>query len=356
MLLRIWVPMNGLKRNRSRLLLLLLGLFPPGSSGQEPIPSAELHLLFYNTENFFDIQDDPVTADEEFLPRGSRSWNKTRFDRKKNAIAKVIVASCGFDVPAIVGLAEVENRFVLESLVSAAPLSRYDYHIVHKESPDERGIDVALLYRPDRVKPCRYACFPLKDREGRTMSTREILYACFVVFPDDTLHVFFNHWPSRYRGQAETEPQRMVAALTLRRQVEHLLKTRESPAVVIMGDFNDQPQNKSLTAGLGAKTTDRPEQQGELINLSGNWPPKGTLKYRQSWQVFDQVIVSDFLLGNARLHTAPNHAAIVSDAFLLEKDPNFKGTRPFRTYVGYRYHGGISDHLPVRLKLKLKQK
>ncbi len=356
MLLLIWVPMSGLEKNLNRLKVTIMCFLPVVLSGQETIRSGELNVIFYNTENFFDIQDDPLTADEEFLPRGSRNWNKTRFERKKNDIAKVIVTSCGFNVPAIVGLAEVENLFVLESLTGTASLSKYAYHVIHKESPDERGIDVALLYRPDVVRPCRYTCFPLTDHEGHTMPSREILYACFAVVPDDTLHVFFNHWPSRYSGQAETEPQRMIAAQTLRRQVEILLKTKKSPAIVIMGDFNDQPQNKSLTQGLRVKNADHPGQPGELINLSAKWLPAGTMKYRQSWYIFDQVIISDFLLGNGRLYTTFDHATIVSDAFLLEDDPRFKGTRPFRTYQGYRYHGGISDHLPVRLKLELKQK
>jgi hypothetical protein len=142
----------------------------------------------------------------------------------------------------------------------------------------------------------------------------------------------------------------MLAARTLRQRVKILLNREKSPKIVIMGDFNDQPGNKSLTAGLGVKNENSTEQ-GELVNLSAGWLPGGTIKYRQSWQVFDQVIVSDFLLGNGHLQTTPDQAGIVSFEFLLEPDPKFKGMRPFRTYQGYRYHGGISDHLPIRLKL-----
>lgn len=354
MLLLTWVLMNGLKKNLNRglqLVILCLCLLPGSLPAQELLPAKELNILFYNTENFFDIQDDPLTLDDEFLPKGSRSWTKKRFDKKRNDIAKVIMASCGFSAPAIVGLAEVENRDVLEALTGEGPLAHYNYRIIHKDSPDERGIDVALLYRPDVVRPFRYTYFPLKDEQGQPLSTREILYAGFVVAPGDTFHVFFNHWPSRYSGQAETEPQRMIAARTLRQQVDAFLKTGKAPCIVVMGDFNDQPQNKSLTGGLGVKNLDNPEKQGELINLSSDWLPEGTLKFRQSWQLFDQVIISDFLLGDSHLHTMPDQADIVSNAFLLEPDPNFKGKRPFRTFLGYRYHGGISDHLPIRLRL-----
>lgn len=352
MALRIWVLMRGSKKNRiEELPVILFCLFPLILSAQELLPVKELNILFYNTENFFDVIDDPLTLDDEFLPDGSRFWSMKRFEKKRNDIAKVIIASCGYHAPVIAGLAEVENRFVLEALTEEGPLASFHYSIIHKESPDERGIDVALLYRRDIVKPFFYAYLPLKDEHGQTMLTREILYAGFTTALGDTLHVFFNHWPSRYRGQAETEPQRMIAALTLRQYSDRIFKTEKSPSIVIMGDFNDQPQNKSLTEGLGARTGNEAGKPGEIINLSASWRHGGTLKFRQSWQIFDQIMVSDFLLDRGRLQTKAEWATIVSNDFLLEPDPKFKGKRPFRTYQGYRYHNGISDHLPVRLKL-----
>jgi len=352
MVLLIWVLMRGLKRNRIKeLQFVLVGLFPFVLSAQELLPLKELNILFYNTENFFDVIDDTLARDEEFLPEGSRFWNLKRFEKKRNNIAKVIIASCGYHAPAIVGLAEIENRYVLEALTEKGPLASFCYRIIHKESPDERGIDVALLYRPDIVRPFRYTYVPLKDEHGQIMLTREILYAGFITGSGDSLHVFFNHWPSRYGGQAETEPQRMIAALTLRQHLDRLLKTDKSPFIVVMGDFNDQPQNKSLTEGLKAIDENKSRKPDEIINLSIHWRPAGTLKFRQCWQIFDQILVSGFLLNRDRLYTKAGWATIVSNDFLLEPDPNFKGERPFRTYQGYRYHHGISDHLPVRLKL-----
>lgn len=330
----------------------MFGLFPFVLSAQQLLPVKELNILFYNTENFFDVLDDPLTLDEEFLPRGSRFWNLKRFEKKRNDLAKIIITSCGYHAPAITGLAEVENRYVLEALTKEGPLASFDYKIIHKDSPDERGIDVALLYRTALVRPFLYTFYPLKDERGQLMLTREILYAGFTTASGDTLHVFFNHWPSRYGGQAETEPQRIIAALTLRQLIDKISTTEKSPSIIVMGDFNDQPQNKSLTGALGAVAKDEPGKTGETINLSVSWRPAGTLKFRQSWQIFDQILVSDFLLDrNGGLYTKAEWATIISNDFLLEADPNFKGKRPFRTYQGYRYHQGISDHLPVRLKL-----
>jgi len=352
MQLLIWALMNVLKefpiRVAPSLIFFLISFI---LSAQEKPESHELNILFYNTENFFDTRNDPLTLDDEFLPNGSRFWSGKRFRLKLNHTAKTILASCGFHVPAIVGLCEVENRYVLEALVRETPLANLHYRIIHKDSPDERGIDVALIYRPEEVEPLLYHYYPLKDDQGRILKTREILYACFLTSTRDTVHLFFNHWPSRYGGQAETEPLRMLAARTLRTCVDRILDTEKNPAIVIMGDFNDQPQSKSLKSGLKTKGINCPEPRKEMINLSEQWPPQGTLKYKQSWQIFDQVIVSGFLLQDGPLHVYPGDARIADLAFLFERDPKYKGKRLYRTYVGYKYHGGFSDHLPVLLKL-----
>lgn len=354
-MLLIWVPMNALKRRLNRGWLFAL-LFSPVSSliAQQANHTQEIHLIFYNTENFFDLRNDSLTQDDEFSHGAARGWNKVRFEKKRNDLARTILASCGYSPPAVVGLAEVENRYVLETLTGDGPLAGVNYRVIHKDSPDDRGIDLAVLYRSDLVRPFRYDCIPLRDSEGKIMSTREIVYAAFITTTGDTLHVVFNHWPSRYRGQAETEPERMTAALTLRQFLDGLLASSVPRYIVIMGDFNDQPGNRSLTEGLGARGAGTAGRPGEILNLSAGWKSGGTLKYRQSWQIFDQILISGYLLDQGPVQTKPEWAAIVSLPFLLEKDPAFKGTRPFRTYLGYRYHGGISDHLPVRLKILLR--
>lgn len=349
---QIWEPMSVLKRTSRRncWIILLVVLFPISCLAQGQTDISSCNLLFYNVENLWDVVDDPKTQDEEFLPQGERHWTSSRLTTKLNHTAKVILASCGFDVPAIVGLCEIENRKVLEQLVTETPLDKLNYRIIHKDSPDDRGIDVALLYRPELVVPIEYAYLPLKDDAGNVLSTREILHVCFLFPQSDTLHVFVNHWPSRYGGQAETEVFRRIAAQTLKREVGKIMERSRRPKIVMMGDFNDQPQNESICRELGALQTDSGET-GELINLSANWAPDGTLKHRQSWQIFDQLIVSDFLLMPDGLHARSEDARIVKLPFLFEPDSKFEGQRLFRTYLGFKYQGGFSDHLPVSLKL-----
>lgn len=314
--------------------------------------TSEWSVMFYNVENLFDTEDDPLTADDEFTPDGVRRWNSFRFYSKLKYLSKVILSANGFDPPAIVGLCEVENRFVLEQLLEHSPLKQFNYQIIHKDSPDGRGIDVALLYRKDRVRPINYQYIPMRSTNGDTLASREILKVAFAV-GGDSCTVFVNHWPSRYGGQAETEGKRALAASTLKAEIERIYDNSASHKIVIVGDFNDEPHNKSLAQILGAKEySNVPGRAEELINLSTAWRPSGTLKHQQSWQVFDQLIVSAELLKPSGLHCFAEDAQIVNLPFLLEDDGKWGGQRPFRTYRGFKYAGGFSDHLPVLLRLQ----
>ncbi len=327
-------------------------MFTANSFAQTSNSGEEFNIIFYNVENLFDRFDDPETSDDEFLPQGIRHWTKRRFQKKISNISKVILSSCEFKMPDIIGLCEVENRFVLDELIDKTPLQNFNYQIVHKDSPDARGIDVAMLYRSDQCKPIFFQYIPLKDEDGQTMRSREILYACFELLPKDTLHVFFNHWPSRYGGQSETEHKRIGAAKQLRSEIDKLLQKYTCPKIVLMGDFNDSPNNKSMSESLQAVSVDNQSGTNELVNLSSKWKGKGTLKHRQSWVVFDQILVTDNLLSDHNNWIAnPDDVRIVSLNYLLEDDPKFLGKRLFRTYYGMKYQGGFSDHLPIRLKL-----
>lgn len=346
---------NGWNRIRSSFIAAFLCSpfsFSLFSVHAQPSPT-DFSILFYNVENLFDTRNDSLTLDEEFLPGGMRHWTAARLAEKQNKLSKVILAANGFRVPDVVAMCEVENRFVLEKLLKETPLQRFNYRIIHKDSPDERGIDVALLYRAETVVPIRFDYLPLRNEQGKVKSTREILHAVLQLGAD-TLHVFVNHWPSRYQGQAETEAERMNAALRLKQAVTDVQGEDRNAKIVLVGDFNDSPGNESLARGLGAVATDLPDIGGELINLSSAWAPKGTLKHQQSWQSFDQIIVSDCLLKELGLSCNPGAARIVELPFLLEDDPVWGGKRLFRTYRGYDYSGGFSDHLPVLLQLNLK--
>ena len=316
----------------------------------------EFSALFYNVENLFDLRDDPETQDEEFTPDGERRWTYKRFSQKLLNISKVILNAAGWEPPQMIGLCEVENRFAIDRLLADTPLKNYPYKIIHKESPDERGIDVAFLYNDEVFYPLEYLHYPLKTRQDSVVKTREILYVAGVVNGIDTLHFFINHWPSRYGGLLETQSLRNLAAQTLRNLYNALQENHNNPKVIILGDFNDQPQDESIASAL--KTIGINEEYGEsdIVNLSEKWTNEetGTIKYRSQWSVFDQVMVSgSLLLDDSGFTTSSQLAQIVKLPFLFEKDERYGGMKTNRTFIGYRYNGGFSDHLPILLRLKL---
>ena len=317
---------------------------------QEPVGS----VMFYNLENLFDTKDDSLKLDDEFLPEGDRHWTPSRFYTKLTRISKVITNTENWEPPAVIGMCEVENRVVLEKLTWHPPLRNWKYNIIHKESPDERGIDVAVLYRPDVFNPLTYKYFPPVPEGETPPATREILYVCGILADADTIHLFFNHWPSRYSGLMETRSDRDKAAQRLKSETEILQKNFKNPKIIIMGDFNDQPTDESISNYLhaGASRTGNPDA---LFNISYKWfaKGKGTLKYQSQWNLFDQIIVSEAVLDSTgNLYSHAQDARILDASFLLEKDETYTGMKLNRTYNGFTYHGGYSDHLPVLLMLR----
>jgi hypothetical protein len=338
-----------------RLHLLLTSLFLFlffVSSAQYGKPVASV--MFYNVENLFDTEDDPLISDEEFLPQGERRWNSFRFNTKLNNIAKVIANTGNWEPPALIGLCEVENRYVLERLVNQPSIRNWKYKIIHKNSPDERGIDVAALYREDVFVPIGYDYFsPVPDEEP-IPATREILYVYGILAGLDTVHFFFNHWPSRYGGLMETRGRRQKAATRLNQEILKLQAKYNNPLIVIMGDFNDQPDDDSMTRFLKASLIPG-NDPSQLYNLSYAWlkQGKGTLKYQSMWNIFDQIIVSGSVLHPGRkMFANADDATILEASFLLQKDERYAGQKLFRTYDGFRYTGGYSDHLPIILMIR----
>ncbi|MCF0165897.1 MAG: endonuclease [Bacteroidales bacterium] len=287
--------------------------------------------LFWNVENCFDPFDNPLTADDDFTPRGSYHWTWKKFLSKRNAIAKTLIASSQVwgEFPLLVGLAEVENHLVLSQLVHNTALAKCAYGIILREGPDRRGINVALLYREElfdvlKVRSIRVA---LPDS---TRSTRDILYVKGLESGRDTLHVFVVHFPSKLGGAKASEPSRQAAARTLSAVVDSL---RAADArILVMGDFNDVPSSEVLREIPLANKADSLSAQG-----------LGTLRYRGQWELIDHFRVSGAL-------DRVSQMKIFAPSFLLEDDPKFPGKRPFRSNMGPRYHGGVSDHLPIMLK------
>ncbi|MBW8324502.1 MAG: endonuclease [Prolixibacteraceae bacterium] len=314
----------------------------------------EYTFMFYNVENFFDCEDDSLTDDNEFTPEGERRWNRNRLYDKADRLSKVVLAAGKWNPPIFVGLCEVENLSVLELLTRQTSLKNYSYKIVHKDSPDERGIDVAFIYRSDLFRPFDYQAINLTDPADKTFKTRDMLRVSGVLKDCDTLHLFINHWPSRYGGIMETMKYRRMAAETLKKEIKELLAKYPGAKVICTGDFNDTPKDESLYGVLGAKKTDNPAESGELINLSYNWMSEEiqTLKNQYSWQVFDQWIVSDyFVTGSNGVQFLG--AEIFKAAFLLEPDSKFRGVKPKRTYNGFKHQEGFSDHLPILLRVNM---
>lgn len=326
---------------------LLYGLNPLFS--QE---STRIDLLWYNVENLFDPFHDTLKLDQEFTLTGARHWTWQKMERKIDGICKVIVASGKFEPPMIVGLCEVENGLVLGQLVYKSPLSKFEYRIVHQESPDFRGIDVALLYRSKRLwlKNSRF----IRSYEFDDHPSRDILYAKFLVDGTDSLHIFLNHWPSKYGGALETEQARSYAATVLAMALDSVLSCDSMANIVVLGDFNDEPTNVAVQKILKARDLASQSLKGNLVNISSLLYANGmgTHKYQGHWAVIDQVMVSKALFSEYNaLHVSLNSCRVFAPRFLLEPDENYTGERPFRTFIGFRYHGGFSDHLPVLFSL-----
>ncbi len=349
-----WEHTNALKSKMKHFLFCLsLILLIAISNAQNS--DAEFSILFYNVENLFDIRNDSLTADDEFTPAGERHWTRKRFENKINNISKVILSAGGWEMPDLIALAEIENRYVLEKLTEDTPIQAMPYKIIHKESPDPRGIDVALIYNSESFYPLDYAYYPLEDKNGGVRRSREILYVLGEVNGGDSIHVFVNHWPSRYSGLLETRPARQQAARLLLSKCKEIIQKNDKAKVVIVGDFNDQPIDESIAQDLGATDPLKNKSAG-LYNLSLPWMNKeeGTLKYQGQWFIFDQIIVSPGLLTATNgLSAKPENATICKLPFLFEPDETRGGRKLYRTYTGFRYNGGFSDHLPILLKLQV---
>lgn len=315
-------------------------------------------VMFYNVENLFDTYDDSLTNDQEFLPDGERYWNNHKYYSKINNIYKVITAVGEWNPPAIIGLCEIENRKVLNDIVNNTPLVKYEYKIIHQESPDRRGIDIGLLYREDLFKPLKKEFIEVNFPDNPSSKTRDILYVKGIAKNTDTLHIFVNHWPSRWGGQLESESKRLFVASVLKAQVDSIFNVNVKANIIITGDFNDYPENKSLKNVLKAQLNTDSVIVSNIYNLSHHLTKTksiGTHKYQGEWGILDQFIVSANLLNkDNEIFTSLNDIHIFDADFLLEPDESNFGFMPKRTFIGYKYNGGFSDHLPTYLIINFK--
>lgn len=308
-------------------------------------------VMCYNVENYFDCIDDSLAHDEEFLPGGMRGWNYSRYVQKQYNIARVIVSADSWEPPEIIGLCEVESHKCLFDLIKG-PLKNLHYRFSHFESPDARGVDVALLYKPESFKPFLEEPLTITFPDSPHSKTRDILYVAGIVrATDDTLHVFVCHFPSRLGGELESEGKRVHVAQILKSKVDDIFTSQSDANILIMGDFNDYPDNKSMMQVLQAispETDSFDSKQLFNLMLPLHKQGTGTHKHDGEWGALDQFIISGSLLKkDNRLFTRLSDVHIHKPEFLLEDDTKYLGQKPFRTYVGLKYHGGYSDHLPI---------
>lgn len=310
--------------------------------GEEPTIALDgSSIVFYNVENLFDTEDDPRTNDADFLPTGKLKWTEERYNHKLQQLAKAI-SWTGPELPAVIGLCEVENVRVVHDLARNAELAAIGYVVLHFDSPDERGIDVALLVDPARARVLHAEALPVALDDD---ATRDVLHAQLDVLGTADLHVFVNHWSSRSGGQEASEPKRLAAASVVRAQVDVLLEQDPEARILIMGDLNDGPTDRSVQQGLRASCN--PNDGADLFALMCMDQPAGhgSHQYQGQWNYLDQFVVSRSLLERTE------SAKALWDKRLLFRHPKH-GQSPDRTYSGGHYKGGFSDHLPVVLRLK----
>ena len=309
-------------------------------------------IAFYNMENLFDTVNDTLVYDDQRTPDGRDHWTPDRYWRKIDKMSRVI-GDIGFETrrsaPDLIGLCEVEKRAVLDDLIRSARLEAHDYRVVHFDSPDERGIDVALLYKPSVFSPHTFKSHRLLlvSPEGERDYTRDQLVVGGLL-DGESVCLIVNHWPSRSGGQSRSAPGRVAAATLNRHIIDSVRRSEPASKIIIMGDLNDNPTDDSLKKFLKSKGSRDSLEKGDLFNpmeaiYKKGW---GSLAYRDVWSLFDQIILSAEFVGNSATGYRFWKAGIHNPGYLSTKKGRFRGY-PMRTYAGGRYTGGFSDHFPV---------
>lgn len=319
--------------------------------------STTICVAFYNVENFFDPENDSLKNDDSYTFEGINRWTYSKMIHKRNQIAKVILSLNGWSPPDVVGFAEVENGNLIKNLCFQTGLKKYKYNYIHFDSPDLRGIEVAFIYRMDRVNILESHAIPIIFPFDTASKNREILYVKALMMHTDSIHFFINHWTSRFGGFGATVKKRNHYSTILKQKVDSILERDSNAAIIIMGDFNDYPTDESIAHIL--KASDFSKESSTLVNLMLKYNRVnniGTHKNEEFWGCLDQIIVSKvFFQESSTFQIDAIENNIFQDDFLLVPDEKYGGVKTFRTYEGVRYKGGFSDHLPVYVRLKFKK-
>ncbi len=340
-------------------LLLILCIFPLNSLFAQK-ESKIARIGFYNLENLFDTVDGE-NNDADFLPDGIKHWTKERYMMKLQNMAEVISTLADGHAPDILGVCEIENKQVLEDLVQQEAIKKYNYQIVHFNSPDKRGIDCGLIYQANKFFFTNASSHFVKLKGEEHILTRDILEVNGILL-DEAVSILVGHWPSRSGGEAASMPRRMAAAQVMRQVTDRLLAERASQKVILMGDFNDDPTSPSVVDGLKCKNKASEVQGRTLFNVMAKLYTDGygTLAYRDTWNLFDNIVVTGNLLNDKtnrwvlqQDQRTKAYGYITQNPKLIQKTGHYKGY-PFRTFSGDTFQNGYSDHFPVYIILKKK--
>ncbi len=315
----------------------------------------DYRVAFYNVENLFDTVDDLSNpGDDEFLPTSKKNWTPERYQKKLDHLASVIE---GMGYPALLGVAEVENETVLKDFCVKTSLKAHDYGIVHFESPDYRGIDVALLYKKSMFKVTNSETIRIKFPVGMIpdkpdYTTRDLLVVEGNFMGKEKLYIIVGHLPSRSEGQKETEPRRKHVAFQIGKKVDEILSKNAKANIIVMGDMNDEPTDPSMAQSLDAQPLGNEVVSDKLYNCFSNLQKKGegSYRYRGDWNMLDQIILSGNLVRSGKQLNYVSSTIFQAD-WMMYKDEKY-GISPSRTFGGDRYFGGYSDHLPIFVDLK----
>lgn len=320
-------------------------------------------IAFYNVENLFDTENDPFTFDDDRTPEGKDIWNTEKYEDKLKNISRVISeigAETARNSPAVIGLCEIENLKVLEDLIDQPQLLEQNYGIVHFDSPDRRGIDVALLYQKDIFIPLnsrshRLLIYELNEPSKRVFTRDQLVVSG--LFEGEPMHFIVNHWPSRSGGEARSSYKRERAAQLNRRIIDSLHQIDPYAKIITMGDFNDDPTNKSIKKVLITHSDKEKTIAKEFFNPMEKMLKQGlgTLAYRDGWNLFDQIILSQAFLNKDYQTYQFYKAGIFNPVYLITPTGQYRGY-PFRSYDYGGYTGGFSDHFPVYLYLIKEEK
>ena len=311
-------------------------------------------VAFYNLENLFDIYDDPETHDEEFTPEGAKQWNEIKYQRKLSNMERVLfdMAAIQRDYPIVIGVSEIENRSVLEDLISQPKLKGANYRICHFDSPDARGVDVAFLYRADVFKVEGMDNIKLVVDELPEFRTRDLV-VMWGTIEDEPFYFLVSHWPSRLGGKEASQFKRDACARQIREIKDSLLAANPATKVIVMGDFNDDATDASIVHTMGAKGKVKDLEEGDFFNpyYSMLRAGLGTLAYQDEWNLFDNICVTENLVnapeGELRLIQGKKfYGNIFTRPYMLQQEGQYKGY-PLRTFVSNNFQNGFSDHFPV---------